>query len=93
VARGLPGQPDTRVLRLPTQQDVVLRTPGDRDVFTIPLSELASLGALVLAKTPSARRDEVKRELARVAGSGRYTRALDETLESALAPDVGRAAD
>ena len=89
VTPGRRGDPDSRVLRLPSQPEVLLRTPGDRPAESIPPAELAELARRVLVAAPGSSRDEVKRKVARILGWGRYTQALDELLESALPDDPG----
>lgn len=84
VTPGRRGEPDSRVLRLATQPDVVLRTPGDRDVWSIPGSELAALAAAVQAQDAALDRDRVKRKVAELVGWSRYTAALDKLLESVI---------
>jgi hypothetical protein len=86
VMRGRRGDPDSRTLRLPEQPEVILRLPGERDVSTIPPSELAELARRVRERTPDATRDDPKRQVGRLLGWGRHTAALDALLESAL-PD------
>ena len=86
------GNPDSRVLRLRSQPEVLLRTPGDRDASSIPPAELAELARRALLITPGAGRDDLKRQVARILGWGRFTQALDELLESALPADLGVAA-
>ncbi len=87
VAPGRRRALETRVVRLPSQLDVVLRTPGDRDAAEIPRSELAELGRRVMAQNPTMERAQVKRELARLLGWGRYTASIDDLLESAIPMD------
>ena len=84
VTPGRRGEPDSRVLRLATQPDVVLRTPGDRDVWSIPGSELAALAAAVQAQDAALDRDRVKRKVAELVGWSRYTAALDKLLEAVI---------
>ncbi|MGK2850382.1 MAG: AAA family ATPase [Candidatus Limnocylindrales bacterium] len=85
MASGRRGEPDARVLRLATQPEVVLRTPGDRDVWSIPGTELAALAAAVQARDAALDRDSVKRQVADLVGWSRYTAALDKLLESVMA--------
>ena len=87
---GRRGDPGLRVLRLPTQPEVLLREPGDRDVSAIPPSELAELARRVVDRTPGVSRDDQKRQVAQVLGSKRYTAALDEVIGPAMPPDPGR---
>ncbi len=81
MAAGRRGEPDSRVLRLAGQADVILRTSGDRDAWTIPGSELAELAAKVRLRSPEIDRDALKREVGRLLGWSRYTSALDKLLE------------
>jgi hypothetical protein len=76
-------------VRLASQPEVVLRTPGDRDVSTIPPAELAALAERVRTARPGVDRAELKRTVAGLAGSARYTKATDAILESALPLDPG----
>ena len=85
AASGRRGDPDTRILRLPSQPEVVLRQPGDRDPRAIPHSEVAELARRVWARAPGASRDDVKRQVGRLIGATRLTAALDTLLEFALA--------
>ena len=87
MASGRRGEPDSRVLRLPTQPEVALRTPGDRDVWMIPGTELSALAAAVLARDEALDRDGVKRQVAALVGWSRYTTALDKLLQSVIARD------
>jgi hypothetical protein len=86
---GRRGDPGSRVLRLPTQPEVLLRVTGGRDVLSIPPAELAELARQVESGTPGVDRDGLKRQVAQILGQGRYTHALDELLESALPLDLG----
>jgi hypothetical protein len=88
VASGRRGEPDSRVLRVVGQPEVLLRTPGDRDIWTIPVSELAALVDHIRERTPDIERDALKRQVAQVLGWARYTAPLDKLLEAAVRKDV-----
>lgn len=88
VASGRRGEPDSRVLRLATQPEVMLRTPGDRDIWSIPGPELAELADRIREGEPAIERDALKRRVAQVLGWARYTAPLDKLLETAI-PKVG----
>jgi hypothetical protein len=81
-----PTDPDPlrRVLRHPTQPDIILRQSGDRDARTIPANELQELARIANRRRPDADRDALKRLMAELLGWKRYTRQLDELLDSVV---------
>lgn len=82
VVAGRRGEPDSRVAKLASQPEVILRTPGDRDTWSIPGSEIADLAGRIHAAKPDLDRKELKRAVGEALGWGRYTAALDKLLES-----------
>lgn len=84
VASGRRGEPGSRVMRLPSQAQVVLRTAGPRDPWTIPPDELAELSRRVGEHEPGLDRADIKRRVGEVLGYARHTAALDALLESAI---------
>jgi hypothetical protein len=88
MASGRHGDPDSRVIRLKDQPDVVLRTPGDRGAWSIPGSELAALAERIRQHDPDLDRDAMKRRLAQSLGWSRYTAQLNELLESVIPDDT-----
>ena len=84
LGRGRRGEPDSRTLRTPSQPEVVMRVPGDRDASSIPVGELLELTQIVLDAVPEASPDQVKRRVAQLLGWGRYTTAIDQLLERSL---------
>jgi hypothetical protein len=89
LAPGRHGEPDSRVVRLVGQPEVILRTAGDRDAWSIPGSEIGALAMIVADRSPTMDRKVVKREVARLLGSSRYTAALDKLLDAVIATEIG----
>ena len=86
---GRRGEPGSRVLRLPAQPAVVLRTVGERDPWTIPPDELAELARRVGERHPELDRPALKRRVGDLLGYARHTSALDALLESAIPASTG----
>ena len=81
---GRRGEPDSRVIRLPGPPEVLLRTLGDRDISSIPGSELAEFAGRIHERQPDLDRAGLKRRVAGVLGQERYTAALDKLLEAVI---------
>ncbi len=84
VDPGRRGEPDSRVLRLASQPEVVLRTPGERDIASIPRSELAALAGAVSTAELDDDRGTRKRHLLGALGLSRLTAAVDRLLDDAM---------